>query len=359
MGAFNLMFGPPSGGPTSHTAPSPHAGTQATPFVFGYEYDRDTGRIGEPVQLDGHFATPVVILGGSGAGKQRRILNRLYMQARGQSQVILDTKGTAYFQTGAERALFSKTYRVNPWRLHRMGSDGFNAIARINPDDRRFRGQCLACGDAIIEQEKGTGQHFTRGAVALIAVLIGDEVAEARRVGRVPYLPNIRKRLCEPERWDKPAGIPGRTVIAGLARTLRRIAESGHPAVRDLAANYVREAGQNEIAGLVSTAEKQSRILYDPHMIVDMHGMGADLTQLCDVETSAYICIPPEQLSEFRPWTRLVLRTALNEHFRPGRHKTVFVLDEFRTTIADMEVVRDVWALTESTAPSSLQSFRV
>jgi hypothetical protein len=121
MGAFDLMFGPPPGGPTPGTAPSRATGTKATPLIFGYEYDRDTGQIGEPVQLDDHFTTPVVILGGSGAGKQRRILNRLYMQARGQSQVILDTKGTAYFQTGAERALFSKTYRVNAWRLHRMG----------------------------------------------------------------------------------------------------------------------------------------------------------------------------------------------------------------------------------------------
>ena len=332
------MFGSP--GPVRVP---PHG--NPSPLVFGVELNRATGETAAAACYDGPL--PVVLCGGMGAGKSTRILTPFFMTARNLSYVAFCAKGTAPFQCAAAMARFAYTGVINPGGVLEMRSDGFNPIARYHPSDKRFRRNCIRLSEALHDRETGTGEHFRTSAVALFALLIADEVDRARKEGRVPYLPNARTRLCEPDKWENytdAAGKTGRRLVGGLSLTLRRIALSGHPAVRDLAGKFTREHGQNELSGVVNTAEVQTRVLHDPQVMEDMKGRGVDLTHLCDQQSRIFVCISPEDLAEFNKIVRLVITVALQSHFRPGKYKTVFLLDEFRATVSTLDILRQLWS---------------
>jgi type IV secretion system protein VirD4 len=121
--------------------------------------------------------------------------------------------------------------------------------------------------------------------------------------------------------------------------------EEGGEVVAQLVGRFVREYGHNELAGIQSDFDTQTRFLLSPPIARDLEKGDWSFRQLRERPTTVYIVLPPNELTRKRRLTRLLLTDALCEHFRPGPVNTLFILDEYRAAVSDMTLVNDVWAL--------------
>jgi type IV secretory pathway TraG/TraD family ATPase VirD4 len=333
----------------SGTRPRPRAPAaidKPSPIVLGYELQGPTVTRGPVLYED---PLHLILAGVNGAGKQTRILTSVYMNWN-HNLVICDVKGTAAYQTAAARARFSDVGIICPFPVLGLKSQGFNFLARLDPDSMSFRSRLLASAAAIVDPENGVGKHFASSAEMLIAMLSGWEVVKSKRERRIAYPPNIRRMGTEGDRWEKfidAEGKPSKRLTAGIAHIAAQIIEDGHPALVDLAGRFTRPAGHDELAGIISTADVNTRFLLDPYVMRDMRGKGVDLTKLCDGPRpqTVILVLPPEQLDEQRRLSRLVVSGAMLDHFRPSKFQTLFVMDEFPVTVGGLEIVRKNWAV--------------
>jgi type IV secretory pathway TraG/TraD family ATPase VirD4 len=322
---------------------------------FGYYFNRKTQptigaavRLGAALRFFGERC--IVLFGLNGAGKQTRILTQLYMQWWG-SLFIFDVKGTGAIQTFDERAKFSDAYIVCPFPVLGLEkrSTPFNPIARWKSDDKGLQAKCLALATAIFSDKPGEGnnaEHFYTSGLSLYAAGIWLEVIDARAEGRIPNLYNVRMALCGPDIWKAEEENKKKDrLVAGFKFTCTRMVDSGIPELANLAARFLRENGKDELAGIQSTVDTQTRIFLDPYIAESTSGQGLDIAQLGEKRTTIYCVLPPDKLEEYQPWTRALLSCAINEHFKPNKMEMMFVLDEFRATVGGLKVVRNNWAL--------------
>jgi type IV secretory pathway TraG/TraD family ATPase VirD4 len=296
-----------------------------TPIQFGYYLDRKSQEIGRPLLCG--TALHLVLFGLNRAGKQTRFLNQLYMTARGRSLFIVETKGTAAFQTAAERRKFSDTKIICPIPVLGLKSDGFNPLRHLDPKSPHFLGDARALARAMIDIEAGTGMHWSESATGLVTAMIMWEVIEARRQDRAPSLLNVRMMLTEPDRWEEYTGPDGRKrkrLVAGFALTAARMIDKGGPIIKSLVGRFVREHGRDELASIQSTASTQTEFLLNTFIAEDLSkGDEVDLTQLSQREMSVYVVCAAGDLPEFRRWIRMLLSFSVRAHLlRPPKFRT-------------------------------------
>jgi type IV secretion system protein VirD4 len=173
------------------------------------------------------------------------------------------------------------------------------------------------------------------------------EAQLAKRERRPFSLPGVRKLLCEPDKFETVIenGKPVRKQVAGLAVNARRMIDEGGEIVAQLVGRFVREHGLNELAGIQSTFDTQTRLLLSPPIARDLEKGNWSFRQCRERPTTVYICLPASEITRKRRWTRLLLTDALCEHFRPGPVRTLFILDEYRAAVSDMSLINDVWSL--------------
>lgn len=327
------------------SGPPPDAGTRF-PIKIGYYCDQKTGRTGAPLYYYGE--RHLVIFGLNGAGKSTRFLIELLATLRGRrSLFVLDLKGELAFQTAAIRKRFSRTYIINPFNVLNMGSHGHNPLRRLAVDKLLFR-RATAIADALIEKEEGAGAHWSESAQGLVVALIMYEVITAKAEQRVPSLLNVRIMLTEAEQYEThtdSAGHRAERLVKGLKMTAQKMVASGNAQIASLAARFVRDHGQGELSGIQSTADTQTRFLLDEMIAEDLAKDGVDLRQLRHQPHSVFVVLPPDQTTEMRRWTRILIASALSAHFVPGPVNTLFILDEFRASVGKMQVLSDAWSL--------------
>jgi type IV secretion system protein VirD4 len=333
----------------------PDVAATIPPINFGYYLDRVSGRTGIPLL----YGEPlhIVLIGVNGAGKQTRILTRVYMSparmgrgGAGRSMFIVETKGTAALQTADERRKYSDTRIVCPHPVLGLKSDGWNPLRYLDPKSPYFLGDCRALARAMIDIEAGTGMHWTESATGLVTALIMWEVIEAKREWRTPSLLNVRMRLTEPDKTEwftAEDGARTRRLVAGLSMTAARMIDEGGPVIASLIGRFVREHGKNEIASIQSTADTQTQFLLNPFIAADLaKGKDVDLSQLSQRPMSIYWVCAAGELEEFRRHTRMGLSFAVRAHLqRPSKMRSLFVMDEYRSTVGKLGVVADNWAL--------------
>ena len=157
----------------------------------------------------------------------------------------------------------------------------------------------------------------------------------------------VRKLLCAPDKFETvtEAGKPVRKQVEGLAVNARRMIEEGGEIVAQLVGRFVREYGHNELAGIQSDFDTQTRFLLSPPIARDLEKGDWSMRQIRERPTTVFYCLPASEITRKRRLTRLWLTDALCEHFRIGPVNTLFILDEYRAAISDMPLVNDVWAL--------------
>lgn len=323
------------------------AGLRPSPFKFGYYHDRETGRTGEPLLYEGE--RHMLLFGLNGAGKSTRILVENLLTLRDRSLVVFDVKGELAAMTARARRQFGDVKILNPYGVVGLPSDGFNPLARLDPQSDSFYDDAAALGDAMIEIEGDSQPHWPQSAQGLLVALIMWEVIEAGRAGRPPSLVNVRQMLTEADQFERSIGDDGKThkrLVKGLTLTAARMVERGGEVIASLAGRFVREHGQNELTGIQSTAATQTEWLLSAPMRADLEREdGADFRQLRARPTTVYVILPADEITRKRRWTRLVITAALRAHFQPGPVRTLFVLDEFFAALGHLKIIEDVWSL--------------
>jgi len=320
-----------------------------SPIRIGHYFDPPSG-IGEANLLEGE--RNILLFGLNGAGKSTRILIELLATARGRSLVVFDVKGELAAQTAEERRKHGRVVILNPLKLHverypDLAGDVFNPLEFIDPDDDHCYSNAAAVAHAAIEIDPHEHQKFfPESAQGLLIALICWECVLAKRESRVASLVNVHTMLTEPEEWKKGKG--GKEyLVKGLKLTIARMVDKGGALIARLVGEFAREHGLNEIASVISSTKTPLRWINDPLMRASLEGRGIDFRRLRDGDepTTVYVILPAGDLTEFRPWSRMVISTALRAQYRPGRFGTLFVLDEFFAALGHMKVIEDSWAL--------------
>ena len=320
-----------------------HAG-EPSPIKLGHYCDYATGQTGAPNLY--HGERHVLIHGLNGAGKSTRFLIELLATARNLSLLVFDLKGELAYQTADLRRRYSDVYFINPHRLHGLPSHGFNP-ARLDPGDDLFFSNLTDVGSAAIDfAEKD--KHWDELAQSLFEGFCGREIKLAHREKRLPSLANVRRMLCEPDEYEETIDGKGhrqQKLVKGITLTTQRIIDEGGDELAGLVSRFVRKHGLNELAGIQSTADTQTKWLLDPMMAADLSRPGVDFNRLRTRPTTIYVLIHPLELRKNKRWTRLIISSALCALMRPGSVKTLMVLDEFYATVGNLPIVKDVWSL--------------
>jgi type IV secretion system protein VirD4 len=330
----------------TETAPAEPVLSASDPPPIKLGYYCDGGNV-EPICY--HGERHLVLFGLNGAGKSTRFLIELMMTMLLRSMFVFDIKGELTAQTSEERARYSDVRIINPYKLHGLRSDGHNPLARIDPSSPLLYDICAALADALIEIEAGSGQFWSESAQGLLTALIMFEVIVAAQEARTPSLFNVRMMLTEADEYEIIRGPRGKLtrgkLVKGLSITAARMVVSGNATMESLASRFVREHGQNELAGIQSTAATQTEWMLSEPMHADLEKDGVDFAQLRRTPTTVYVILPANQVRLKRRWTRLLLASALNAHLEPGPVNTLFVLDEFRASVGKLDIVKDMWSL--------------
>lgn len=288
----------------------------------------------------------ILMLGLNGAGKSTRFLIELLATASNRSLLVFDLKGELAYQTADLRRRYSDVYFINPHRQHGLPSDGFNP-AKLDPDDPLFFSQLTDIGAAAIDfSEKD--KHWDESAQSLFEGFLGWEAILARRERRLPSLANVRRMLCEPDEYEITRDARGRrqeVLVRGVTFTAQRIIAEGGYSLAGLVGRFVRKHGLNELSGIQSTADTQTKWVLDPMMAADLAKPGVDFNAMRQRPTTIYVMIHPMELRKNKRWTRLITSAALCALMQPGAVKTLMVLDEFYASVGNLPILNDVWAL--------------
>jgi type IV secretion system protein VirD4 len=324
----------------------PRQARPASPIKLGY-YCNATGETGDPILTD--TERHILLFGLNGAGKSTRFLIELLMTSVGRSLLVFDIKGELAAQTADERRkLGSDVKIVAPWGTVGLTSDGYNPGLSLDPDNEdEFSDRAALQADAIVELD-GKESHWSESAQGMFQAALMFEAIEAKRQRRPYSWPRVRQLLCEPDEFESYIDAAGKTrkrQVKGLAVNARRMVAEGGEIVAALVGRFLREHGQNELSGIQSTFDTQSRFMLSPPIARDLQKGNWSFRQLRERETTVYICLPASEITRKRRWTRLLITEALCEHFRPGPINTLFVLDEYRAAIGQMSIINDVWSL--------------
>ena len=173
--------------------------------------------------------------------------------------------------------------------------------------------------------------------------------AQCRKREKRPFSwRRVRLLLCEPDQFETytdAAGKQRKRQIKGLWVNAQKMVAEGGEAIAQLVGRFLREHGQNELSGIQSTFDTQTRLFLSPPIWRDLEKGNWSFRQLRERETTVFYCLPASEITSKRRLTRLLLTDALCEHFRPGPVKTLFILDEYRAAVSNMTLINDVWAL--------------
>jgi type IV secretion system protein VirD4 len=322
---------------------------EPSPIKLGYYRDPESGESGEPNLFYGE--RHICLFGVNGAGKSTRFLVELLATVSGRSLLVFDMKGELAAQTAAARRRFGRVAIINPFQLHTgiypdLASDGFNPLALLDPASDNFYSDASALAHALIEiGAHETQRHWPEGAQGLMIALIMWEAVLAKRERRPASLVNVITMLTEAEELGPPRPDGKRRLVKGLQVTAARMIAEGGPQIAMLVGDYVRAHGLGEIASLSNAAKVPTRWVADRMIRADLEKDGVDFARLRQEPTTIYVILPSTEMTEFRPWSRVVISAALRAQFRAGPVGTLFVLDEFFAALGHLKIIEDVWAL--------------
>src|SRR5579864_296983 len=272
----------------------------------------------------------VTVLGPNGSGKGARLLVPNLLEIEGKSLVIPDPKGQNTAITAPWRRRVGDVSVLNPFGVLTnvypdMESVGFNPLAGLNPISSRFCDDAAGIAEAMIRVE-GKELHWSESARGLTQAFVMWEVKEAKRENRVPSLENVRALLTEPDEYARDKNGKAH-LVRGLRLTADKMCEYGGFEIESLIGRFLR--GNDEMAGIQSTADTQTRWLLSPPMRKDLAKNGVDFARLKERPTTVYVVLPAEYMETHAVYLRLVIATALRSLYRPGGVPVLFMLDEF------------------------------
>jgi type IV secretion system protein VirD4 len=291
---------------------------------LGRHLDEATGEPGGPIDYFGE--RHVIVFGPNGSGKGTRFLVPTLLTLEDRSVLVIDPKGELCAITQRYRREVGEVVILNPFNVLGLGSNGFDPLALLNPDDpASFYDDAAALGEALIRVE-GKDPHWGESAQGLVVALLMWEKFKYRDKATLAH---VRTMLTEADQFEvveNDDGTKRRVQTKGLAITAADMIAEGGPIIESLASRFTERT--NELASIRSTADTQTRWMLSPPVAEDIGKNGVDFRALKEKPTTVYLILPAQNMRTHSVWLRLVIVSALRALYRAGGLRTLFLIDE-------------------------------
>src|SRR5690606_34447431 len=273
--------------------------TPLTRSQAGLLVGRD-GKTGKLLRYDGpaHLLTMAPTRTGKGVGTI--IPNLLDLN---RSVICIDPKGENARIAGRARQKFGPVHVLDPFGITGQPSAAFNPLDALDPDGLDVAEDASTLADALVYDEPGAAgeAHWNEEAKALIAGVILHIVAYEPRDRRT--LATLRENLTlAPEAF---------TV---LLKAMQASTAAGGLAAR--AANRHLGKSDREAAGVLSAAQRHTHFLDSPRMTAVLDRSDFRFADLKRRNVSVFLVLPPDRLSTYSRWLRLLVSQSLTDMAR-------------------------------------------
>jgi type IV secretion system protein VirD4 len=274
------------------------------------------GKTGKLMRYDGpaHLLTMAPTRTGKGVGT---IIPNLLTADR--SLICIDPKGENAKIAGRARQQFGPVHVLDPFGVTGLASAAFNPLDTLDPASLDVAEDASTLADALVFDEPGMAgeAHWNEEAKALIAGLILKIVA-VESPGR-RNLATLREYLTlAPERF------------AALLKRMQDMDDANGLVAR--AANRHLGKSDREAAGVLSAAQRHTHFLDSPRMSAVLGRSDFRFADLKHRNVSVFLVLPPDRLSTYSRWLRLLVTQSLTDMARdPAKPETpvLYLLDEF------------------------------
>lgn len=254
-------------------------------------------------------------------GKGRGLILPNLLNLPEHSVFVIDPKG--------ENALVSARYReeegheiliFNPYRIFAAEFEArgftqfqsFNPLANLDPSSPNFADDVAIIAEALI-YDTGGDSHWVEAARGLVVFLI-------------TYL------VTQPD--EQPTFRRLHAILSGgypvlKTQVLQNAQDNPNPLVYQNVGRYWTE--NNEVHGIIATAETQTRIFKSDVICSALEGGAFNFERMKHKKTSVYLILPSERLITQARYLRMVLLVAMSQFMRSekGAHQVLMLLDEF------------------------------
>lgn len=268
------------------------------------------------IRYDGpaHLLTMAPTRTGKGVGT---IIPNLLTADR--SVICIDPKGENAKIAGRAREQFGPVHVLDPFGVTGMHSAAFNPLDTLDPASLDVAEDASALADALVFDEPGMAgeAHWNEEAKALISGLLLTIVAMESPDRR--HLGTLREYLTvAPE------------TFAALLKRMQACDEAGGLIAR--AANRHLGKSEREAAGVLSAAQRHTHFLDSPRMTSVLGRSDFRFADLKHGNVTVFLVLPPDRLSIYSRWLRLLVSQSLLDMARDPAKPAVpilYLLDEF------------------------------
>ncbi|OCP36141.1 type IV secretory system conjugative DNA transfer family protein [Ensifer sp. LC163] len=289
--------------------------TQLARTSTGVLVGRDL-KTGKLLRHDGpaHLLTMAPTRSGKGVGT---IIPNLISCDR--SVICIDPKGENARIASRARARFGPVHVLDPFAVTGNPSAAFNPLDMLDAGGLDVAEDASSLADALVVDEPGmAGEvHWNEEAKALIAGMILHVVAEEAPERRT--LTTLRERLT----------LAPDAFLALLKKMQMSSAAAGLIA---RAANRHLAKSDREAAGVLSAAQRHTHFLDSPRMTAILNRSDFRFADLKRHNATVFLVLPPDRLSAYSRWLRLLVTQSLIDMARDAIKPDVpilYLLDEF------------------------------
>jgi type IV secretion system protein VirD4 len=275
--------------------------------------DPHTGKL---LRYDGpaHLLTMAPTRTGKGVGT---IIPNLLTADR--SVICIDPKGENTRVTGSARQMFGPVFVLDPFEVTGRLSSSFNPLDGLKADGMDVAEDVGMLADALVVDEPGmSGEaHWNEEAKALIAGLLLYIIAAQPPGAR--HLGTLRNHLTLAPQ-----------AMAALLADMQLMADCNGLVAR--AANRHLGKSDREASGVLSAAQRHTHFLDSPRMTAVMARSDFAFSDLKRRNASVFLVLPPDRLSTYSRWLRLLITQSLTDMARDAttpRQPVLYLLDEF------------------------------
>jgi len=236
-----------------------------------------------------------------------------------RSVICIDPKGENAKIAGRARQNFGPVHVLDPFGITGKPSAAFNPIDTLDVDGLDVAEDASTLADALVFDEPGmSGEaHWNEEAKALISGLLLT-IAAVEPAGR-RHLGTLREYLTlAPENF------------AALLKQMQ--ATDAAVGLIARAANRHLGKSDREAAGVLSAAQRHTHFLDIPRMTAVLGRSDFRFADLKRRNISVFLVLPPDRLSTYSRWLRLLVTQSLLDMARdPAKPATpvLYLLDEF------------------------------
>nr|WP_275592589.1 type IV secretory system conjugative DNA transfer family protein [Aquamicrobium sp. NLF2-7] len=236
-----------------------------------------------------------------------------------RSVICIDPKGENAKIAGRAREKFGPVYVLDPFGVTGLPSAAFNPLDQLDPAGLDIAEDASTLADALVFDEPGMAgeAHWNEEAKALIGGLILYIAAVEPRDRR--NLATLRENLTlAPE------------AFAALLKDMQASTAASGLIAR--AANRHLGKSDREAAGVLSAAQRHTHFLDSPRMTAVLGRSDFRFADLKRRNVSIFLVLPPDRLSAYSRWLRLLVSQSLTDMARDPQKPAVpvlYLLDEF------------------------------